>query len=76
MQSSIEGVAGTSGEQPTRVVSWGWFMKRALLGVAILVVATGSLAWLTYASIDPSLDTEQNRLAEPSAERVPVAEFH
>lgn len=77
MQSSVEGVvAGTSVERPKRVVSWGWFMKRALLGITILVVATGSVAWLTYASIDPKLDTEQGQMAAPTAERLPVADVH
>mgnify|MGYP001203913256 CR=1 FL=1 len=34
----------------------GWFLKRFLVGTAILLVAMGGLAWLTYASIDPALD--------------------
>ena len=29
-----------------------WVMKRVALGVVILVVAFGSIAWLTYASIE------------------------
>lgn len=33
-----------------------WALKRALLGTLILVVALGSLAWLTHAAIDPSLE--------------------
>jgi hypothetical protein len=27
-----------------------------LIGIAILMVAMGGLAWLTYASIDPDMD--------------------
>jgi hypothetical protein len=39
-----------------RPVTLGWALKRALLGIAILVLAMGSVAWLTYASIDPNLE--------------------
>jgi hypothetical protein len=41
---------------PVRQVTLGWFFKRSLIGIAILLVAMGGLAWLTYASIDPDLD--------------------
>ncbi|WP_439541063.1 hypothetical protein [Hyphomicrobium sp.] len=43
---------------PARQVTLGWFLRRSLLGIAILLVAMGGLAWLTYASIDPTLDAE------------------
>lgn len=33
-----------------------WALKRALLGVIILVISLGSLAWLTHAAIDPNLE--------------------
>lgn len=39
-----------------RPVTIGWFLKRSLIGIAILMVAMGGLAWLTYASIDPDGD--------------------
>lgn len=39
-----------------RPVTLGWFVKRSLIGIAILMVAMGGLAWLTYASIDPDAD--------------------
>ena len=39
-----------------RPVTLGWFLKRSLVAVIILVVAMGGLAWLTYASIDPDTD--------------------
>lgn len=39
-----------------RTVTLGWFLKRSLIGIAILLVAMGGLAWLTYASIDPDTD--------------------
>ncbi|MBN8911072.1 MAG: hypothetical protein J0H65_03245 [Rhizobiales bacterium] len=41
-----------------RPVTLGWFLKRSLIGIAILLIAMGGLAWLTYASIDPALDGE------------------
>ncbi|HRN89504.1 hypothetical protein [Hyphomicrobium sp.] len=47
-------------------VTLGWFLKRTLVGIAILMVAMGSLAWLTYASIDPALDTS------PATANMPV----
>lgn len=33
-----------------------WVLKRTALGIAILVVFIGAIAWLTYASIDPELE--------------------
>lgn len=39
-----------------RPVTFAWFLKRSLIGIAILMVAMGGLAWLTYASIDPDAD--------------------
>lgn len=39
-----------------RPVTLGWFLKRSLIGIAILMVAMGGLAWLTYASIDTDAD--------------------
>lgn len=33
-----------------------WALKRALLGIIILVVSLGSLAWLTHAAIDPNFE--------------------
>lgn len=55
-----------------RPVTLGWALKRALLGIAILVLAMGSVAWLTYASIDPNLDNDQPRAAK--ALQKPVAQ--
>jgi len=49
-----------------RPVTLGWALKRALLGIAILVLAMGSVAWLTYASIDPNLE----RGDQPSTAKV------
>jgi hypothetical protein len=45
-------------------MTFGWVMKRALLGIAILVLSMGSVAWLTYASIDPNLDNVPSEAAK------------
>ena len=50
--------------QPPRPMTFGWVMKRALLGIAILFVSMGSVAWLTYASIDPNLDNNPSEAAK------------
>jgi len=55
---------------PLRPVTIGWFVRRTLLGVAILMVAMGGLAWLTYASIDPTLD---DTLGKETAKPAPAA---
>jgi hypothetical protein len=39
--------------QPVELKTLGWALKRAALGLAILLVATGFGAWLFYASIEP-----------------------
>lgn len=39
-----------------------WFLKRLLLGVLILVVSLGGLAWLTHAAIDEGARGDENLL--------------
>lgn len=39
-----------------------WAVKRAVLGIVILVVSIGSLAWLTHAAIDPTLEETEGLL--------------
>lgn len=46
-----------------RPVTLAWVLKRSMIGIAILLVAMGGLAWLTYASIDPDLDGDTARPA-------------
>jgi len=41
-----------------RPMTLSWVLKRTAIGIAILTVAMGAMAWLTYASIDPQLDAE------------------
>jgi hypothetical protein len=43
-----------------RPITLGWVLRRSLAGIAILMIAMGGLAWLTYASIDPDLDGDTN----------------
>jgi hypothetical protein len=38
-------------------MTWGWALKRLALGIAILTLAVSALAWLTYASIDPEVES-------------------
>jgi len=33
-----------------------WALKRTLLGVAILIIFIGGMAWLMHAAIDPTAD--------------------
>jgi len=48
--------AGEAPQVSPRPITWGWALKRAALGTGILIMAMGVMAWLTYASIDPALD--------------------
>jgi hypothetical protein len=57
---------------PVRQVTLGWFFKRSLIGIAILLVAMGGLAWLTYASIDPNLDIDSAPTAAKTHAEQPV----
>jgi hypothetical protein len=55
-----------------RPVTLGWVLKRSLIGIAILMVAMGGLAWLTYASIDPDLDGETGSKAAGTVRQMPA----
>ncbi len=52
--SSVDQTGGATSSVPLNPMSFGWVLKRIALGVLILVVAVGSVAWLTYASIEQS----------------------
>ncbi len=56
-----------------RPITLGWALKRALLGIAILILAMGSVAWLTYASIDPNLEGG-DQPAVAKSPRAPLAQ--
>lgn len=55
-----------------RPVTLGWFLKRSLIGIAILLIAMGGLAWLTYASIDPDLDSDAAPQSAKTVHEVPA----
>lgn len=55
-----------------RPVTLGWFLKRSLIGIAILLVAMGGLAWLTYASIDPDSDGEADPRSAKAVREAPA----
>jgi hypothetical protein len=40
-----------------RLLDAKWALRRSLLGLLILTIGIGSMAWLTHASIDPALET-------------------
>lgn len=53
-------------------VTLGWFLKRTVIGIAILMVAMGSLAWLTYASIEPDDATATKVPVDGAAQIIPI----
>lgn len=76
MAISIEDAAAAQ-DTLARPVTLRWFLKRSLIGIAILMVAMGGLAWLTHASIDPDGDgslepraAKATRAAEPQAAQI------
>ena len=72
MATGVDGAQAVQGE-PLRPVTLRWFLKRSLVGIAILVVAMGALAWLTYASIDPDLDRDPTTPANAITDVPPAA---
>jgi hypothetical protein len=51
-----------------RPITLAWIVKRTALAVAILFVAISSMAWLTYASIDPHLEAISDENELPAAD--------
>ncbi len=58
---------------PQRPVTLGWALKRALLGIVIISVTMGGVAWLTYASTDPDLDDPATTKAAKVPRAAPTA---
>lgn len=48
---------------PQKTMSLGWALKRVALAIVILSIAVGTVAWLTYSSIDPLLEIERTAAA-------------
>ena len=44
--------------KPRSQITVLWFLKRLVLGIVILVVSLGGLAWLTHTSIEPAIGPE------------------
>jgi hypothetical protein len=53
-----------------RPMTLSWVLKRSAIGIAILTVAIGTMAWLTYASIDPQLDADSFGTVAPTVTKV------
>ena len=61
MTTQVESTGGNPAAAAPRLLNARWALRRALLGFFILAVGVGSLAWLTHASIDPSLESTPAR---------------
>lgn len=61
MTTQVESTGGNAVADVPRLLDAKWALRRALLGFFILAVGVGSLAWLTHASIDPSLEKTSAR---------------
>jgi hypothetical protein len=57
MSGQPQGSGGDAVAAAPRLLDVKWALRRALLGLVILTVGVGSVAWLTHASIDPALET-------------------
>lgn len=55
---------------PVPAMTLGWVLKRAAFGLTLLVVLMGGMAWLTYASIGPSLDEAAAATKSPASLQV------
>ena len=53
-------------------VTLGWFLRRTIVGIAILMVAMGGLAWLTYASIEPEEEAAATAPMQTRARLIPI----
>lgn len=56
MSVRLEGSAAATADAAPHTLNLRWAMRRALLGLVILTVGVGSVAWLTHASIDQTQD--------------------
>jgi len=45
--------APSAPEQRPQIATWGWALRRAALGLLVLLVIVTLGAWLLWASIDP-----------------------
>ncbi len=62
----------------TDYLTIGWALKRALIGICILAVSVGGIAWLLHATIDPNLDAraeDARASSKPVEVAVPASEI-
>jgi hypothetical protein len=50
-----------------RPITLTWVLKQSAIGIGILTIVIGCMAWLTYASIDPRLDAQVGEPTAPAA---------
>jgi hypothetical protein len=56
MTGQFQSAGGDTLAKAPRLLDARWALRRALLGLVILAVGIGAMAWLTHASIDPTLE--------------------
>ena len=56
MTGQFQSAGGETLAKAPRLLDARWALRRALLGLLILTVGIGAMAWLTHASIDPTLE--------------------
>jgi hypothetical protein len=56
MTGQFQSAGGDTLAKAPRLLDARWALRRALLGLLILTVGIGAMAWLTHASIDPTLE--------------------
>lgn len=64
---SVQSSADQLPQVDLRPITLAWVLKRTAIAVGILFVVISAMAWLTYASIDPSLEAQ-------SAEEAPASD--
>jgi hypothetical protein len=56
MTTQGSGTGGDAAAMAPHAFDLKWALRRSLLGVLILAIGIGGAAWLTHASIDPTLE--------------------
>jgi hypothetical protein len=56
MTGQLQSAGSDTLAKAPRLLDARWALRRALLGLIILTVGIGAVAWLTHASIDPTLE--------------------
>jgi hypothetical protein len=56
MTGQLQSAGSEALAKTPRLLDARWALRRALLGLFILTVGIGAVAWLTHASIDPALE--------------------